>query len=238
MKRLYLMITITNRVASRRFAEFYQRFGASQILSVLGRGTASDDTLSMLGLEATEKAALFSVVTPEKRDFLFDRLVDTMQITTPGNGIALSLPLSSIGGVTALRYFTAGQIAENHDPLKSIEKEAVPMQQNPDYTLIVAIANRGYTDLVMDAAREAGAPGGTILHAKSSGADGAGKFFGMSLAEEREMIFMVVPTGQKNPVMQSIMAKAGMESKAQSLVFSLALGSVAGLYNVNNPITT
>ena len=60
----------------------------------------------------------------------------------------------------------------------------------------------------------------------------------MSLAEEREMIFMVVPTGQKNPVMQSIMAKAGMESKAQSLVFSLALDSVAGLYNVNNPIMT
>ena len=45
MKRLYLMITITNRVASRRFVEFYQRFGASQILSALGRGTASDDTL-------------------------------------------------------------------------------------------------------------------------------------------------------------------------------------------------
>lgn len=237
MKRLYLMITITNRVASRRFVEFYQRFGTSQILSALGRGTASDDTLSMLGLEATEKAALFSIVTPEKRDFLFDRLVDTMQITNPGNGIALSLPLSSIGGVTALRYLTAGQIARDGDPLESIEKEAVLMQQNPDYTLIVAIANRGYTDLVMDAAREAGAPGGTILHAKSSGGDG-GKFFGMSLAEEREMIFLVVPTAQKNPVMQSIMAKAGMESKAQSLVFSLALDSVAGLYNVNNPITT
>ena len=237
MKRLYLMITITNRVASRRFVEFYQRFGASQILSALGRGTASDDTLSMLGLEATEKAALFSIVTPEKRDFLFDRLLDTMQITTPGNGIALSLPLSSIGGVTALRYLTAGQIARDGDPLESIEKEAVPMQQNPDYTLIVAIANRGYTDLVMDAAREAGAPGGTILHAKSSGGDG-GKFFGMTLAEEREMIFLVVPTTQKNPVMQSIMAKAGMESKAQALVFSLALDSVAGLYNVNNPITT
>ena len=232
------MITITDRSRCGEFAAWYQEQGIPLVLTALGSGTATTEILDCLGLEATEKAALFSVVTPEKRDFLFDRLVDTMQITTPGNGIALSLPLSSIGGVTALRYFTAGQIAENHDPLKSIEKEAVPMQQNPDYTLIVAIANRGYTDLVMDAAREAGAPGGTILHAKSSGADGAGKFFGMSLAEEREMIFMVVPTGQKNPVMQSIMAKAGMESKAQSLVFSLALDSVAGLYNVNNPITT
>ena len=110
MKRLYLMITITNRVASRRFVEFYQRFGASQILSALGRGTASDDTLSMLGLEATEKAALFSIVTPEKRDFLFDRLLDTMQITTPGNGIALSLPLS----LSLIHIYPLKDSAMNH----------------------------------------------------------------------------------------------------------------------------
>ena len=232
MKRLYLMITITNRVASRRFVEFYQRFGASQILSALGRGTASDDTLSMLGLEATEKAALFSIVTPEKRDFLFDRLLDTMQITTPGNGIALSLPLSSIGGVTALRYFTAGQLTG--DPLESIEKEDLPMQQNPDYTLIVAIANRGYTDLVMDAAREAGAPGGTILHAKSSGADGSGKFFGMSLAEEREMIFLVTSADKRAAIMQSIMEKAGAHTEAQTVTFSVPLDDAAGLYSANS----
>ena len=236
MQGVDLFITITDRSRAEQFAAWFRTHGISLVLTALGQGTATTEVLDFLGLEATEKAALFSIVTPEKRDFLFDRLLDTMQITTPGNGIALSLPLSSIGGVTALRYFTAGQLTG--DPLESIEKEDLPMPQNPDYTLIVAIANRGYTDLVMDAAREAGAPGGTILHAKSSGADGSGKFFGMSLAEEREMIFLVVPTGQKNAVMQSIMAKAGMESKAQSLVFSLALDSVAGLYNVNNPITT
>ena len=157
-----------------------------------------------------------------------------MQITNPGNGIALSLPLSSIGGVTALRYFTAGQIARDGDPLESIEKEDLPMPQNPDYTLIVAIANRGYTDLVMDAAREAGAPGGTILHAKSSGADGSGKFFGMSLAEEREMIFLVTPADKRAAIMQSIMEKAGAHTEAQTVTISLPLDDTVGLYNAEN----
>ena len=61
MKRLYLMITITNRgVGSGRFVDFYRAFGAPVVFTALGRGTASDDVLSYLGLEATEKAVLFS----------------------------------------------------------------------------------------------------------------------------------------------------------------------------------
>ena len=59
------MITITNRVVgSGRFVDFYRAFGAPVVFTALGRGTASDDVLSYLGLEATEKAVLFSVVTP------------------------------------------------------------------------------------------------------------------------------------------------------------------------------
>ena len=56
MKRLYLMITITNRVVgSGRFVDFYRAVGAPGVFTALGRGTASDDVLSYLGLEATEK---------------------------------------------------------------------------------------------------------------------------------------------------------------------------------------
>ena len=64
-KRLYYIITITNRVmGSKHFLDFYRAFGAPVVFSALGRGTASDDVLSYLGLEATEKSVLFSVVTP------------------------------------------------------------------------------------------------------------------------------------------------------------------------------
>ena len=49
MKRLYLMITITNRVVgSGRFVDFYRAFGAPVVFTALGRGTASDDVLSYL----------------------------------------------------------------------------------------------------------------------------------------------------------------------------------------------
>ena len=87
-KRLYYIITITNRVmGSKHFLDFYRAFGAPVVFSALGRGTASDDVLSYLGLEATEKSVLFSVVTPQIKDVLMRELVDTMHIDRPGMSV-------------------------------------------------------------------------------------------------------------------------------------------------------
>ena len=37
------------------------------------------------------------------------------------------------------------------------------------YDLLLVIANQGYTGSIMDAARAAGAGGGTVIHAKGTG---------------------------------------------------------------------
>ena len=98
------------------------------------------------------------------------------------------------------------------------------------YQLIVAITNTGYTDVVMEAASAAGARGGTVIHARATDAENAGKFFGMAITEEREMIFLVTPADKRAAIMQSIMEKAGAGTEAQTAVFSVALDDTAGLY--------
>lgn len=97
------------------------------------------------------------------------------------------------------------------------------------YEMIIAVANQGYTEPIMEAARSAGAGGGTVIHAKGTGMEGMGRFFGMSLAAEKEMIFIVVSQEQKKAVMQSIMEQAGMESKAKTFLFSVPVSSAAGM---------
>ena len=81
----------------------------------------------------------------------------------------------------------------------------------------------------MDAARSAGAYGGTVVHAKGTGMEAAEKFMGVSLAAEKEMVFIVTKTEQKNAIMQAIMKDAGLDSKAKSIVFSLPVTDTAGL---------
>mgnify|MGYP002800887118 FL=1 len=81
----------------------------------------------------------------------------------------------------------------------------------------------------MDAAREAGAGGGTVVHARGTGMEKAEKFLGVTLAEEKEMTFIVTRSEKKNEIMKAIMEKAGMESKAKSILFSLPVTETAGL---------
>ena len=97
------------------------------------------------------------------------------------------------------------------------------------HELIVVIADQGNIELIMDAARGAGAYGGTVIHAKGTGMEQAEKFMGVSLAAEKEMIFIVTRKEQKNEIMRAIMEKAGLNSRAKSIVFSLPVTDTAGL---------
>ena len=81
----------------------------------------------------------------------------------------------------------------------------------------------------MDAAREANAPGGTVIHAKGTGTEEAQKFLGVSIAAEKEMVFMVTRKEGKNAIMRAIMEKSGLASKAKAIVFSLPVTETAGM---------
>lgn len=95
--------------------------------------------------------------------------------------------------------------------------------------MIIAVANQGYhrTDHGSGARAEPG--GGTVIHAKGTGTNEMGKFFGMSLAAEKEMTMIVTRKEQKNDIMRAIMERAGMESKAKTFLFSLPVSGVAGV---------
>ena len=221
MNGVYLTVTIVDRGKGERCAKIFEDNGIAMVLSILGYGTATDETLDLLGLESTEKTVLISSATYAVTKRILKELVQKMMIDIPGNGIAFTIRVSSVGGQSALNYLTGGE-----EYVKS--KEDTSMSDTP-YELIVAIANHGYTDLVMNAARKANARGGTIINARGSGRNQLKKFFGVSIANERELGWIITKKEDKNAIMQSIMLDAGMETKAQSWVFSLPVDSVVGL---------
>ena len=214
------MITIIDRNQSRKFISFYKNYGVDILFNAHGRGTAATDTLAYFGLEATQKEVLFAAVTDTVWSNIKKGLQTIMQIDIPGTGIAFVMPMSSIGGKRQLQFLTGGQEFTKGE--ESVLKET-------KHELVVAIANAGYTELIMNAARRANAGGGTVLHAKGTGMEGAEKFLGVSLAEEKEFVLLVVKQEDKNAVMSAIMQDAGLDSKARSVVFSLPVTSTAGL---------
>lgn len=223
MSGLYALLTIVRRVDAQEYEEFYRRHGISVTYSANCNGTAHEKTLALWGIEKNEKSMLISFVSEGSLGAILGGLALEMKIDLPDRGIAVAIALSGIGGAKALDYFTAGQQTDRETA--DAQKEDKLMQATQE--LIVAIYEKGYTDLVMDAAREAGAAGGTTIKAKGTGA-GAEKFFGLSLAEEKEIVLIVSGVEKKKDIMKAIMQKAGMDSKAHALVFSLPVTDTAG----------
>ena len=210
MNTLYWLITITDRHSTDAFLALYEEHGITVSLRTVGAGTAVRETLSTLGLEQTEKAVLFAMITAETWPGLQKDLRRKMRIDVPGTGIAFIIPVSSIGGKRALQFL------KEESTLKDTR-----------YELLLVIANQGHTGSIMDAARAAGAGGGTVIHAKGTGMEGAAHFMGVELVNEKELVLIVSRTTLKNQIMQAIMQGAG--PKAGAIVFSLPVTDTAGL---------
>ena len=103
------------------------------------------------------------------------------------------------------------------------------MENQFHHHLIVAITTEGYSDLVMDAARSAGAAGGTILRARGTGREKDQKFFGMSLASEKEAILIACKGDDRDASMQAIIDSTGRSSEAHTICFSLPIDQIAGM---------
>ncbi|MBQ7934653.1 MAG: P-II family nitrogen regulator [Lachnospiraceae bacterium] len=220
MGNLFLMTTIVDRKNVSDYLELYERNEQHVMFVTLGAGTASNAVLDYLGLDHADKAVIFSVQEEDTWLLLKKCLRRELQIDAPGGGIAFIVPLSSIGGKKTLQF-----LLEKED----YQRQEESTLKDTTHELIVAIANYGNIELIMSAAREAGAYGGTVLHAKGTGMEIAEKFMGISLANEKEMVFIVAKTEQKNAIMKAIMEKAGLDTKAKSIVFSLPVTDTAGL---------
>lgn len=221
MQKMYLFVTITKRADSDEFTDFFKANEISVIYSTPCTGTAREKTLALFGIEQSLKTVHYCVVTENKKNELIKNLTKDMAIDLPDRGIAISVPLTSIGGRYALKAFAEGH--ENDEV-----KEVVKMNQK-EMELIVVICEKGHTDDVMDAARSAGAGGGTVIHAKGTGSKYTDKFFGVSIADEKEMIYIVSPSEKKKDIMTAIMEQAGPTTKSHAITFSLPVSDTAGL---------
>ena len=168
MSKVYMMVTITNRNKRKDFQTFFKEYGLPVFLETIGRGTAQSEVLDYFGLEESEKLLFLAIVTGETWKKLRRGLITKMLIDVPGTGVSFIVPLSSVGGRKTLQFLVNEQ---------EFEKEEETSMKDTDYELLVAIANQGYIDTVMDAARAAKAGGGTVIHAKGTG---------MELAKKRE----------------------------------------------------
>lgn len=215
---LYFVISIVDRERGEDMVSLLRSNKVQMLLALLGKGTAKKEHLLLYGLEATEKAVICTVAGGEQTRQIIKSAKRRLFIDIPGNGILMAIPVKSVGGGRTLAYLTDNAVPDGGMP-----------EMKFDHELIVVVLNEGRTDMVMNAARRAGAGGGTVLHAKGTGAKRGDKFFGVSLADEKEMIFIVSKSAEKSAIMKAIADDTGPGTPAGAICFSLPISAVAGL---------
>ena len=97
------------------------------------------------------------------------------------------------------------------------------------YDLIIAAVAAGFVDEAMEAARGAGAAGGTIIHAHTLNNTKAEQFIGVSLLEERDLLLILTKREGKLPIMQALFDSVGLKTQAGGIIFSLPVDKTAGI---------
>ena len=225
MGGLDLIAFIVRRNAEGGYERFLRDRGIHTLVSFPCTGTASQSVLNRLGLENADKTLLLTFIDRSRGKALLRESIRSMGLEVAGNGIGFLLPLESIGGKRAMNELLEG-LDVNMNEVKKMDQTSYP------YSMLVAITEGGSTDVVMDAAREAGARGGTVVHAKGTIGSMVRQFLGVSIAEEKEMVLILTSQKERPRLMEAIMEKAGLSSSAHTVLFSLPVDSVAGLRSI------
>lgn len=108
--------------------------------------------------------------------------------------------------------------------------------KNENYEVVICIVNHGFTDLVMEAAKAAGARGGTVISGRGTGNREAEEFFGVVVTPDKEMVMILVPKAIRDDVLSAVNKGAGMNTKGMGIAFSLPVSGVVGLGdNIEEP---
>ena len=97
------------------------------------------------------------------------------------------------------------------------------------HEMIMCIVNAGFSETVMEAAKSAGARGGTILNGRGTANKEAESFFHIAIQPEKEVVMILVSAEIKDAVLHALYQKAGLDTRGQGIAFSLPVDEVVGL---------
>lgn len=212
-----LMMLITTHKLGDKAESIFKKNGLNLQYRMGAEGTASSDIMDMLGLGSVDKCVLAGVLPREASREVLGKLKRELRMHAVNSGIAFTVPLS--GGSGLLLHLAGGGEEQAQ------RKDGEDMNT---HALVVAMINRGFSGDVMEAAKAAGARGGTVVHSRCIGSAEASALLGLNANEEKEIVMILTEAAQKTAIMEAVAARCGAATAAKGLVLSLPVDSVTG----------
>lgn len=204
-----LLLSIVQEGVAEKLVEVTKASGARGGTILVGRGVARNAILNMLGLGDSRKEIVLTVLEDQAVEPVVEAVARFKREKALACGISMLIDLSHV-----LRHISTATSTD----ISEVTKRRSTSMDSP-HTLITCIVNKGAADEVMDAARSAGASGGTILNARGTGKEEDAKFFGIQLVPEKEMLLILVGSGQTGAVLNAIRAVPCLAQPGSGIAF-------------------
>ena len=97
------------------------------------------------------------------------------------------------------------------------------------FKLILSSVKAAITDPVVDAAKNAGATGATIIPGRGTGIHEAKTFFGLSLESQTDMIIFLVEEHLSDKILNAVKEAGDFQKPGTGIAFVLPVEQVVGL---------
>lgn len=211
-----LIVTIVPQYAGDLITNAARDAGCPGGTVLMGRETSSNGIIQLLGFGDAPKDITYNLVESEKAPQIISAIEKSVSEKKKKFGVLFS--------INAGEFYKAGDAGFEADSegaeseIEGLEKTSGD-EKMASYEMINVIVNKGYAEDAMDAARKAGAGGGTIINARGTAREGDAKFFGTEIVPEKEMLMILVPENKKADILKAITEVNCFKKAGSGIVF-------------------
>lgn len=115
IKKVKILVTIINRSKTVYYVDLLEQYEVNMQMVIYGSGTADSQMLSYLGLAESEKTVILSFVREDRVKEVLDVLQEKFDKIKNGKGIAYTIPMKSVIGVSIYQFLTNNKQIKKED---------------------------------------------------------------------------------------------------------------------------
>ncbi|MBQ7898020.1 MAG: hypothetical protein IJ323_06315 [Clostridia bacterium] len=215
-----ILVTITNAGNEKKLKEVFDRSDVPVSFSCPAQGTAPSAIMDIFGLSGRTRVISAGLTVKSRVSEIFDKLSESLDFANKGKGIAFTIALTGLQSHMISALTQAEKNKEEGDDKR---------MNTQTYSAIFVSCNNGYSEDVFEAARKAGATGGTIIKGIREVTEETSEKLGIPLCDEQDFILIIVKRDNKKEIMTAIINECGILTEARANVMSFPIDEVFGL---------
>ncbi|MYL48085.1 PII family protein [Halobacillus litoralis] len=224
-----LIVTIVKKEKAKKVVHASTLAGAQGGTTLFGKGFRMDEKKRFLGIPVErEREVILTLVSNSIYESVMEAIIDSAKLNRPRHGIGFVIDTKNISGINHM--IGLGLEAEQNagEDVMQVEKQKL------SYDLIVTIVNKGDAEKVVDASKEAGAEGGTILTGRGTGIHEKAKLFNILIEPEKEVVLTLIVKEKCDGVLHAIERGARLDEPGRGIAFVLDVERTVGINHLLN----